>query len=571
MSTKVECQVCFDNVKSDNSLTCCFCENVLCKNCITNWMTEKKAFTCPLCNKLFTRHFIVSHFGKAFMRKFNVVEKEMLLVREKLMIPEYSKFLHIPEQIEQRKKELATVHTEYMEYRKMNIKELNENDELQNLLGENFKKRDLERFYIRQETIIKDDISALENIIINGRLDTQATTSTTTTTIKPICPCPFNECKGYVRDNDYKCCICEKEICKKCYININKDEEHTCKKEDIETVEQILKESKPCPTCGTRISKTEGCDQMFCIMCDTAFSWNTGAIDKGRIHNPEYYRKLREKNIEIPREQGDNPCANRNIRDGYVLLSTYVRNAVLDNKIAKYIGCINTRILDKLTSLITIVNHNFEGIESITRNTNGHNTLPLKINYLKNKIDEDKFITEIHEDHTRKVFCNEIVQEMQDNCNTLEFLLFKCNEYIDSYVRCITHNPDNYNKYDLMRFCYDQYLKEVFKLISTGFDFLQVSKVNVNKIVTSYYKYITMHYKDYLFRFEEIRFWSDKEIEPIDDQVLKYISYIKDEFSTNSIEVIDLSDEPIPITNIYEIHDDLDDIEDIYEYINENV
>jgi len=53
------------------------------------------------------------------------------------------------------------------------------------------------------------------------------------------------------------------------------------------------------------------CDQMYCVVpnCKTAFSWNTGKIDKGVIHNPEYYRQQRElNNGHIPRNAGDNPC-----------------------------------------------------------------------------------------------------------------------------------------------------------------------------------------------------------------------------------------------------------------------
>jgi len=73
-------------------------------------------------------------------------------------------------------------------------------------------------------------------------------------------------------------------------------------------MEEIKKSSKPCPKCGTAIFKTEGCDQMFCIVCHTAFSWTTLKIETGRIHNPHYYEILR-KNGEIRREEGDiRPC-----------------------------------------------------------------------------------------------------------------------------------------------------------------------------------------------------------------------------------------------------------------------
>lgn len=50
------------------------------------------------------------------------------------------------------------------------------------------------------------------------------------------------------------------------------------------------------------------CDQMWCTMCHTAFSWRTGAIETGRIHNPYYYAHLRQTQGQVPREIGDIPC-----------------------------------------------------------------------------------------------------------------------------------------------------------------------------------------------------------------------------------------------------------------------
>jgi hypothetical protein len=48
---------------------------------------------------------------------------------------------------------------------------------------------------------------------------------------------------------------------------------------------------------------------MFCTECHTAFSWNTGAVVNGVIHNPHYYEYLRKLgNGTAPRNAGDVPC-----------------------------------------------------------------------------------------------------------------------------------------------------------------------------------------------------------------------------------------------------------------------
>jgi hypothetical protein len=56
------------------------------------------------------------------------------------------------------------------------------------------------------------------------------------------------------------------------------------------------------------IFKIDGCNQMYCVDCHTAWDWKTGRIEVGVIHNPHYYEFLRKQNNGIiPRNPGDNP------------------------------------------------------------------------------------------------------------------------------------------------------------------------------------------------------------------------------------------------------------------------
>jgi hypothetical protein len=45
---------------------------------------------------------------------------------------------------------------------------------------------------------------------------------------------------------------------------------------------------------------------MWCVECKTAFSWKSGHIVNGTIHNPHYYEFLRQTQGTVPR--ADNPC-----------------------------------------------------------------------------------------------------------------------------------------------------------------------------------------------------------------------------------------------------------------------
>ena len=122
--------------------------------------------------------------------------------------------------------------------------------------------------------------------------------------------CPVENCKGFL-SSSWKCGICENFICSKC-IKVKKsrdDKEHVCDENDVSSVEKIKKDSKPCPKCGTYIFKIDGCDQMWCPECKTAFSWKTGMIELGTIHNPHYFQYMTQTEQYLARQPGDVlPC-----------------------------------------------------------------------------------------------------------------------------------------------------------------------------------------------------------------------------------------------------------------------
>lgn len=119
--------------------------------------------------------------------------------------------------------------------------------------------------------------------------------------------CTKSGCKGFLSDQ-WKCGLCTTTVCSKCHMEKDGDE-HVCKQEDVETATMLSKDSKPCPSCASMIFKIDGCDQMFCTMCHTAFCWKTGSIVRANIHNPHYYDWVRANNNGVvPREPGDRPC-----------------------------------------------------------------------------------------------------------------------------------------------------------------------------------------------------------------------------------------------------------------------
>ena len=76
-------------------------------------------------------------------------------------------------------------------------------------------------------------------------------------------------------------------------------ENHTCNEVDKTSFSLIQKETKPCPKCGTRIYKTDGCLHMQCTNCNGKFDWNTGEPCKFgySIYKPKDVFGLNKKRV----------------------------------------------------------------------------------------------------------------------------------------------------------------------------------------------------------------------------------------------------------------------------------
>ncbi len=118
-----------------------------------------------------------------------------------------------------------------------------------------------------------------------------------------VMKCGKPDCNGFVGTN-WACGLCETKFCKDC--NEEETEGHLCDPDHKATAQALRKEAKPCPKCAAMISKIDGCDQMWCTQCQTAFSWRTGQIETTHIHNPHYFQWMRSNGtVAPPRPNGE--------------------------------------------------------------------------------------------------------------------------------------------------------------------------------------------------------------------------------------------------------------------------
>jgi hypothetical protein len=201
---------------------------------------------------------------------------------------------------------------------------------------------------------------------------------------KYICSCPQDDCKGFIDSVTYKCGMCEKAVCKRCQTPDHED--HKCNPDTVETVKMLSKETKPCPKCRAPIFKIDGCDQIWCTSCHTAFSWRTGEVESGKIHNPHYYQWMRE-NGGLAREQGDvkvEMCGQQ-VNFNKIIRNVYMFFPVIDG--------INT--MDYVTQCHRLIFHIRQVMIIPTAGYEAGVNLSNRIKYMLGDFDEKKWLSKI--------------------------------------------------------------------------------------------------------------------------------------------------------------------------------
>ena len=300
-----DCSICCEPFNKSNrcKINCKTCDNdnvIACQSCAKRYILDQpNDASCMICKVEWDTEFLINNFTKVFVNKELKNHRENYLLDKQLaMLPEtqeYAEHLKLIDGLE-KQKQMTLIKKRQLE------------TELKKLNSE-IRKIDFTISEIKYGTYNKNK-------------------SKSEFTYK----CPVENCNGFLNEK-FECGICDNKICKHC-MEIKQDE-HECNEEKKETVKLLRQDTKPCPKCGELINKIiGGCDQMYCIKCHTAFSWRTGQLERGHIHNPEYYRWMRENGKDIPRNPLDivyDPCGNNII--SYSCLLRILRNYFPSEKV----------------------------------------------------------------------------------------------------------------------------------------------------------------------------------------------------------------------------------------------
>jgi uncharacterized Zn finger protein (UPF0148 family) len=380
------------------------------------------------CKKTWSLTFVADNFSKHF---FNTTYRNrrttILLDREKSLLPEAQLI------IQQRERERKIDNLRY-EIRKKQRKYNANEDVLRYYLEHQPENHEnlIERMRKTNEklatkiTRIEEEIVMIEPNALNDDYVPNLPNAQNVPKVRSliIMKCPVDNCRGFV-NNQYVCGLCNVSVCKRCRIIIEDKNKHTCNKDLVETVKLLVKDTKNCPSCSTPIFKIDGCDQMYCTLCHTAFSWTKGVIEKGVIHNPHYYQYMREKGLDANAE-------NRNRRQpqqcglGINGMMNIINSLENDRKIRNFLYGAHRMI----AHIQDFIRYNIEP-----------NFVNLRIEFLQNEIDEPKWKETIKRNQKKFEKDTEVnmILEMVSNATTDLFTEFDNSSLTPNGLR----QPDN--------------------------------------------------------------------------------------------------------------------------------
>lgn len=296
----MDCSICCSPYTKTlrKQVQCPYCQYTCCQVCLRQYfLTIQDEPNCISCHKIFSQDHKVELVGSHYLNHVYRKHREALLFeRERAMLPDTQGLVQSTLEL----RNLTTINKETEKELKEMRRRINQ---MVRTYEQNRRRINTLNYYIQRGEVPP------EHPVHNEQKERRIF----------IRPCPAPECRGFLNDI-YQCGTCHTKVCSKCHeitdtgtdTDTSTNEtptEHVCHPDNVASAKAILKDTRPCPKCAVPIYKIDGCSQMWCSACKTAFDWNTGEIERGRIHNPHYYEWLREQNHgNAPREQGDVEC-----------------------------------------------------------------------------------------------------------------------------------------------------------------------------------------------------------------------------------------------------------------------
>lgn len=480
----MECQICVIEMKGVKRapLKCMYCDFVSCLECCKKYILEQPVPQCmnakSVCSREWTRKFLVDNFPHHFLNtQYKKHRENVLLQQERALFVETQPY--VINQVETEK-----VFTEMSKINQQ-ITALNK--------------------------IYGSHLRTYRNLCQRSIHERQTYTRC----------CPKDGCKGFLTQQ-WKCGICETKFCRHCHQetsqrqqtgddpetdpatdpttdpapletqtpntqtpNINSSIEsknefieqtestltdpttppqHICNPDDVETAKMLEKNTKPCPNCSMGIFKIDGCNQMFCTNCNTAFDWVTRKIMNGNnIHNPHYFEWLRNRETsehptDPPLPEANNACANEGITNETSLSLLRIRK--FKPNLTEY-----QRVeIQEMVSICRKILHIREVVMPMYVYNYIERNRQVRISFMRNKMTEIEFKRQVQQNDKK-------YSKSQEIYNVYQFLINAASDIILRYLDSLQKNNETSNT-----------MKEIETIVNYANDcFLEISKTYKSK------------------------------------------------------------------------------------------
>ena len=238
------CPICCDKytIQLRKPVACGYCEYSACSVCLKKYLTDGGLDAhCMSCRRAWNDEFLDMNFTRAFRTgPYKKHREHVLMEREIAILPTRQPRVEAKLKVRETEGEIRQINKQLQELEVARAKILRTSHRLSARMT---------RYTAESE----------------GRPPpawtlTEGEKAATPERAKFIMKCPDGECRGFL-STAYKCGTCQNWACPDCLIvkGKDKDAEHTCDAGQKESVAMIIKESRPCPKCGERISKIDGC------------------------------------------------------------------------------------------------------------------------------------------------------------------------------------------------------------------------------------------------------------------------------------------------------------------------
>lgn len=345
-SNSNECQICCSAFTKAKRIpfACPECNFIVCTECMRKYLLTIVDAHCMnhVCKKQFSREFLYTKFSKSFVNeKLAYHHAEIAFQLEKSLLEETANYLQQnkkEEEIRRKEREIEDI-TRRIEslrtwYRAAVSKNsysqtVDQNATLEHQIKAYIDAIPKSQYHVNIHTVLSTFLTnfrsydgtqaylAIEYVASQSEIHIQQIIADTEEIkdkykIKTSKRCFTPKCPGFLTEREEmkeytlgKCLSCKNLYCIDCALLLTEKAQtaHKCNPDTVKTLKLIARQARPCPNCKEAISKIDGCDQMFCTSCHTAFDWTSNNILTGHIHNPHYTEYLTKKKKEEIKEE----------------------------------------------------------------------------------------------------------------------------------------------------------------------------------------------------------------------------------------------------------------------------